>query len=320
MKFLILNILFLLFSPSLFGQQFPVITSVDHNFYHINPGTTGKEMYSVFSMYGRKQWTGFSDSPFTQSLSAHSSISKIKWGIGGAIHNDTRGIIRTTGFQLSTAYHISVGEKAKLGMGITGHFNRYAIDYEKLRLYHPNDILLQARGKSKMVPDFSSGITLHRDDFTIGISALNLLSSKIKFSDEFENNQERHYYFHANWSIDFNDNFGINPCAIISMVDGYPIYMDFRNTFYFKQMIEFAIGYRNQNEMILGAGFIFNDSWHLNYYYDIALSGVNVGIGTSHELMITFDFFYDPLYKGSKRRYKWIRKAPKASFEKSGEK
>lgn len=317
MKKRILYIIFILTFQMGRGQQFPVITSVDHNFYQINPGATGKENFSVFSLYGRKQWVGFQDSPFTQSFSAHSSVSRIKWGFGGGFTNDTRGIVRTTGFQLSTAYHLSIGEKAKLGMGFTGYFNSYSLDFDKIQLYHPNDALLQTRGKSKMVPDLSAGITLHREDYTIGISVLNLLGSKVKFSDNFQNTEARHYYFHANWSIDFNENFGINPCAILSYVEGYPVYMDFRNTFYFKQMIEFAIGYRNQNEMILGAGFILNDSWHLNYYYDIALSGVNPGIGSSHEIMITYDFYYDPIYKGSKRRYKWIRKAPRASFDKN---
>jgi type IX secretion system PorP/SprF family membrane protein len=320
MRIVILYLFLSLGSSTLFAQQFPVITSVDHNIYLINPGATGKEVHSVFSMYGRKQWTGISDSPFTQTLSGHSSISKIKWGIGGAINNDSRGIINTKGFQISTAYHIKMGERAKLGLGFTGNFNWYSLNFDKMRLYHPNDVLLQTRGKSKIVPDLSTGIAFHREDFTIGFSALNLLSSKVKFSEAFENTEAIHYYAHANWSIDFNDNFGINPSVIISKVDGYATYIDFRNTFYFKQMIEFAIGYRNQNEMILGAGFILKDSWHINYYYDIALSGVNPGIGSSHELMITYDFYYNPIYKGSKRRYKWIRRAPKASFDKTVEK
>lgn len=314
MRKIILHSFFLLLILESNAQQFPVITSVDHNFYLINPACTGKENYSVFSLYGRKQWMGFADSPLTQSLSGHSSVSRIKWGFGGAINNDSRGVIRTTGFQFSSAYHISLGERAKLGLGATGNFNWYSLDFDKMRLYHPNDVLLQTRGKSKIVSDVSTGIALHRDDFTIGISIINVLAAKIKFSDDFQNVQSPHYYFHANWSIDFSESFGINPTLILSQVNGYPLYIDFRNTFYFKN-IEFALGYRNQNEMILGAGFLFNDIWHINYYYDIALSGVNPGIGSSHELMISYDFYYDPIYKGSKRRYKWIRKAPKASLE-----
>jgi type IX secretion system PorP/SprF family membrane protein len=297
------------------AQQFPVITSVDHNFYLINPGLTGGEMYSVFSLYGRKQWMGFDESPLTQSLSGHSSLNKNNFGIGGGINNDIRGVIRTTGFQLSTGYHLPLNDNLKLGFGITGNFNWYSLDFDKMRLYHPNDALLLTRGKSKMTPNFSTGIALHNDAFTIGFSVVNLLASKIKFSDDFQNNETPHYYFHTNWNIDFNGNFGINPCLILSSVNGYPLYIDFRNTFYFKSKIEFALGYRNNNEMILGAGYLFNDTWHLNYYYDVALSGVNPGIGSSHEIMITYDFYYNPMYKGSKKRYKWTKRAPKASLD-----
>lgn len=306
---------FLFLFSSVNAQQFPVISSVDHNWYLINPGMTGAENFSVFSLYGRKQWTGIKDTPFTQTLSAHSSLDKNNWGIGGAFNNDTRGVIRTTGFQISTAYHIPIGEKLKLGLGFTGSFHGYSLDFSKMQLYHPNDALLLTRGKSKLVPDLSTGIALHREDFTIGFSAINVLGSKIKFDDNFQNNETMHLYTHANWNIDFNDQFGINPSIIFSMVEGYKSYLDIRNTFFLPYNFEAVVGYRNSNDLIFGAGIKIADTWHINYYYDMALSGVNPGLGMSHEIMLTYDFYYNPIYKGSKRRYKWTRRAPKASLE-----
>ncbi|MFZ5554018.1 MAG: PorP/SprF family type IX secretion system membrane protein [Bacteroidota bacterium] len=305
---LLSNIFALSYILPLSAQQLPLFSSFDQNLYLINPGMTGFGRYTFFSTGAKKQWTGFEGSPFTQQFSVHSSINEKNIGVGGSFLNDTRGILRTTGFSASFGYHLKAGANAKLGMGITGNFYSYSLDQSAMNLYHPDDALLQANMKSGLVPNFAVGMALYREDYVVGISAVNLLSSKINFNETHQNTEATHYYLHAKWRIQNNEYFGFTPSLLASSVNGYTYYADLQTTFHFYNRFDFILGARNNKDIHMGAGMEIIENLRLYYYYDMILSSLRPGNGGSHEIFITYNWYYNPFYKGDKARYKWIRK------------
>jgi len=162
--------------------------------------------------------------------------------------------------------------------------------------------------KSGIVPDFSFGMALHRDDYVVGISAMNLLSSKIKFGDTHQNNEATHFYFHSKWRIQKNETFGVTPSLLASYVKGYPVYGDLQTTLHFYNRFDFILGARTNMDLHTGVGMEIIENLRLYYYYDMVLSGLKYGNGGSHEIFISYNWYYNPFYKADKARYKWISK------------
>lgn len=298
------------------AQQLPVFSSWQHNLYLINPAVTGYDMYMDFSLHGKKQWAGFDNSPFNQTLTIHSSLNESNIGLGGGFFNDNLGTIKHSGFLASVGYHLPVGDEARLGFGVTTRLSFYGLDLSKIDLYHANDPLVNANVRSGLVPDISAGFLLHREDYFVGISAQNILSSKASFNPGFQVTDIAHYNAMAGLRIEANKALGFTPAVYVSYIDGYPIFVDFRVTTHYNNRFDFDLGIKSNKDMVVGFGMEIIDYLKVHYTYDLVLSGIRSGTWGSHEILLSYDFYYNPLYKGNKKRYKWIKKGSKPKFDK----
>lgn len=298
------------------GQQLPVFSQWQNNLYTLNPAVTGYDMYMDISLHGKKQWMGLENSPFNQMLTVHSSINELPIGVGGGFFNDNIGTIKHSGFLASFGYHVKVGEEAKLGFGLSGRMSFYGIDLDKVSVTDNNDPLLTSNMRSGLVPDVSFGLLLHRYDYFIGLSAQNLLSSKAGFDPNYQIADIMHLNFIAGWRIEANKILGFTPAVYVSRIESFPIFADFRFTTHYNNRFDFDLGFRSSGDLIFGVGIEVIDYLKLHYAYDLVTSNLRAGTSGSHEILLSYDFYYNPLYKGNKKRYKWIKKGPKAKLEK----
>ena len=295
-----------LYAAAMNAQQLPVYSGYVHNPYVLNPAVTGYDNYMDFSLHVKKQWVGLENAPFNQILTVHSSINQSNIGFGGGVYNDQLGTIRNQGFLFSGAYHLPVGESARLGMGISGSFNYYRIDQSKLIVQDQQDLLLTVNPNTGLVPDFSFGWLLHRDDYYFGVSFQNVLETSKPIGSLALSNL-RHVNVMGQWFTQVSDAIGLAPAAYISYVQGFPLFADFRIVADYYQIFDFEIGIKSTKDLVFGVGMEVIEDLRINYIYDLVLGGIGGNAG-SHELVLSYNFYYNPAYKRSKPRYKWIRK------------
>jgi len=307
MKYLI-GITLSLLSIQLGAQQLPVFSAWQQNLYTINPAIAGHDVYMDISVHGKKQWAGFENSPFNQMLTTHSSINELPIGVGGGVFNDQLGTIKQSGFMATGAYHFNLNETLKLGFGITGRMTFYGLNTDKLQLAQTNDPLINANIRSGITPDVSFGMLLHHDDFSFGLSAQNMLNTKAEFNSSYRVFNLAHYNATGLWHFYLSNTFILSPAVYVSYIKEYPVFVDFRTSLQYNDRFYFDLGFRSTGDIVIGAGIEILDNLKVHYNYDLVTSILRVGTSGSHEILMSYDFYYNPLYKKSKKRYKWIKK------------
>lgn len=298
-----------------FGQQLPVYSTYVHNPFVLNPAVTGYGMFTDFALQGKRQWTGYDDGPFNQILTVHSSINEKPLGVGGSVFNDRQGILNHSGFSTSTAYHLPVGAEAKLGVGVEGSFSFYSLKMDAIDVEDAGDPLLSSNPRSGIVPDLSVGMLLHRGDYMLGVSAQNILTRRADFTGYGLSNL-MHVNIFGVLHTQLHDKLEMSPSIYVGLLDPFPAFIDGRITFNYQEKFIFETGYKSNQNLVIGAGIELAENLRFIYNYDWVLSSLRSFSDNSHEIALTYDFYYNPMYKGSKRRYKWIRRIPKPSLDK----
>ena len=293
------------------AQQLPVISGFYNNKYMLNPGATGANRFLEADLYYKNQWVGYDGSPATQFLSAHSSLNEMNFGLGMAVLNDSRGVLKNTGFQVSSAYHLPVGPDFKLGVGFTAGFNQFRVDGTNLILAHAtDDLVANSVGKSKLTPNVSLGMFGQSEKFYFGVSAMNLLDSRVEIYQSSTKNS-MHLYAMTGATFELSKEINLKPNLLVTYVQGFPVNADLRVLASYQETIDFGLGYRLSNDLIITAGYEIINGLKVSYGYDLNLGGLKKFQAGSHEIQLSYRWYYDPAYQGSKSRYGWIKKGRK---------
>lgn len=306
---LILTISTFLFFGTTTAQVLPLYSNFSKNLYQLNPGYNGAKKYAYFNAHVRKQWAGVEGSPFTQQFVGHSSLNESNFGVGGHFFNDGMGILKSNGMSLAGAYHLPINKDTKLGIGVQGSFTNFHIRMASAKLHDANDpILLNGDGTSGLKFNLSSGLILHREDYYIGYSFQHFLTNTFQLNTLASNSFVSHHYLMGGMFFPMNYGLGIEPHFMGAYVPSFPLYFDFRNTLSYQDKYFLDLGYRLSNELIIGFGLELFDGFQLSYNYDLALSPIRAGTTGSHELNLSYKFYYNPMYKKEGSKYKWIKR------------
>src|SRR6186713_1601294 len=105
-------------ASSAFAQQDVLLSQYMFNHLLINPAYAGSKDYMMATLLYRNQWVQWDNAPTTQVASLHGPLGMTKLGWGALISHDHEGVTDRTDFYANLAYHLKVGEKMKLGMGL----------------------------------------------------------------------------------------------------------------------------------------------------------------------------------------------------------
>ncbi len=291
-RFLLLNVFFLL---SLFGysQQDSQYTQYMYNTNNVNPAYAGsREVLSIFGMY-RTQWVGLEGAPDTGAFSLHSPVSE-RVGLGLTIINDKIGISDETTISVDFSYTIPVTENYKLAFGLKGTAHLLNVDYSKLLVYNPDDVLLQNNIENRFSPNIGAGFYLYSDKFYAGISVPNMLETK-HYDDNSAtkslSGERMHSYLITGYVFDLKDNIKFKPAALAKVVKGAPLQLDVTGNFLFNERFTLGVAWRWDAAVSGLAGFQIDNNWFIGYGYDAEttkLANYNSG---SHEIFLRYEFF-----------------------------
>jgi len=294
MKKLSFLILTFIFSGSLYSQQLPQLTQFMDNNYVLNPAFAGMDDYYQVRTSIRNQWTGIADAPSTTILSIYGQ-QEDNVGLGGVIFNDQFGPTSRTGGAISYAYHLSLNEKIKLSLALSGGFTQYKIDKNGWNVANPNDPLTQGDVIVETVPDATFGFNFYSNDWYLGLAIPQLLTSNLNLLDdnlanalssEQSGNLSRHIYAMGAYKFKANQKWNVEPSFLVKSVSPTPAQLDFALRAIFDKKIWFGGNYRSTGDIGALFGYSINDRYIIGYSYDILNSELADYSSGSHEFMI----------------------------------
>jgi type IX secretion system PorP/SprF family membrane protein len=302
------TILFCIFWGSIFAQQLPVHSGNTNNPFLYNPAIAGSKPYIDFRLQHKNQWLGMDGAPSTQVFSAHSSVDKKKYGLGGVVYNDKAGVLGNTGISLSYSYHIKLTEKLNLSIGLSGSIAQHRINRNKVILAHDTDNLIDIESTAnKVAPNAAGGLHLYDDgNFYVGISAVNLIPTKINYQNDAVIPQVGHYYIMAAKTFYVGESISLQPTGLINYIGNNPLMVDLRLKVDYNELFQIEAGYRIKDGLIAGFGIYPHPDFGVSYNYNLSMTSMRTGNYGSHEIMLNYIFYYKPAYKMVRRRYKWI--------------
>ncbi len=320
---IILAGMFFLGNRDLSAQQLPQYSQYMMNKFLINPAVAGSEGYTAFNLTAREQWIGMENSPRTYALSAQSRILKNsfvsrgasirkkrsaasrsgKVGLGGYIFTDQSGLVSRTGAKFTYAYHISF-QRGQLSFGLSGSFYQFRVDREAIRLYDPDDDLVNNYNNRMFIPDADIGVYYSDPRFYAGFSASQLFSASLKFGQASYENFKllRHYYLIGGYNIDINDYLILEPSVLLKTSEIWKFQLDLTGQLYIYENYWAGLSYRTGATAgaIIIMGGVKVDKFYFGYSFDYTLSSIMRHSFGSHEFTLAVKL------GDSARRYKWL--------------
>jgi type IX secretion system PorP/SprF family membrane protein len=274
------------------AQQDPQYTQYMYNMNVVNPAYAGsKESISITALY-RKQWSGLDGAPETFTFSAHSPFGD-KVGLGLSAIKDELGPISETNVFVDFSYTLQLSESFKLALGVKAGATFHDVGLIDLELQDPSDPFF-SQDISNTYPNVGAGAFLYTDNFYLGLSVPNLLNSVhldengIKFGSE-----TNHYFATAGYVFQVSENVKLKPSVMVKSAFDAPISYDGNLNALFFEKFEIGASYRLEDSFSGLVGFQATPNIRIGYAYDHVVSDLDAVASASHEVILTFDLFFN---------------------------
>jgi type IX secretion system PorP/SprF family membrane protein len=303
-KLIILSILILATKHAV-AQEFVVYNQYITNPFLYNPAWAGSTNYDELRCSYREQWTGIADAPSTQTVSFQKKLNKV--GLGGYLYHDKNGRTGYQGFEIAYSYHIefskyeSVKKQNMLAFGLSLGMHHYQVDLSSL-LDDNNDPALASANNSAYVPAMNFGMVYRNGNYSLGLSATQLLSKSVKFGDfDAESVKPSTYYLYNSYDLKINSLFRLSPSLLLKYNGNNEKQFDFSlKTTYkgpfntelwlsgtYRRVMDSSSG--SSNAAIPSCGVLFN-KLYFGYMYELGLSEISNFNNGTHEITIGYNF------------------------------
>lgn len=278
------------------AQQDAQYTQYMYNTLSVNPAYAGsREVLSAVLLH-RSQWVGVDGAPTTQTLSAHTPITKNLMGVGLNISHDAIGPSRETYIDASYSYGIQLGRESQLNFGLKAGAHLLDVDYSKLNIYDTTDPNFQANVDNKFSPQFGLGALLFSEKYYVGLSVPNILETKhFEQSNNSNSNsiaKERiSYYLMGGYVFDLSSDVKLKPTLLTKMTTGAPLQIDVSANFLLYEKLTLGAAYRWDAAVSGLVAFQFTDSWMLGFAYDTDTTTYTKYNDGSFEVFLRFELF-----------------------------
>ncbi len=291
-KGLALGILFLGVVFPADAQQDPQYTQYMYNTINVNPAYAGSRgVMSVFGMY-RTQWVGLDGAPKTANISVHTPLGDSRLGLGVSFINDHIGAMDENNISADLSYTIDLDKKFKLSFGIKATANLLNVDYSKLDIYDPNDVMFQENISSQFSPNIGAGLYLHSDKTYVGLSVPNFLET-----DRYDDNdvttmkQKMNFFLIGGHVFDLSPSLKLKPAFLVKGVQGAPLQVDVSANFMIQEKFVVGAAYRWDAAFSGLLGFQVTDGLFIGYAYDAETTKLAHYNSGSHEIFLRFELF-----------------------------
>ena len=315
------------------AQQDEQWSHYSFNQQYYNPGYTGVESLTRFTLLHRSQWLGYTativedrkgGAPVQQNLSITQPLRlfgtrKVNSGVGLTLNNDRLGPYQKMDAKLDFSYHIKPNFGGTFGIGGRIGFESMSIDGSLLRENQSGDPVVNAfgNGKSRQAkPTYGAGIYYNSDAFYVSVAIHDVTKSSFDFNtagDSVNFTLDRSIWIGGGYNIDLNRlvvtpsvhykadfNHGSYNVGVLANLDSYKYWAGI-NT---RQSLAARSGASNKSlsfddlNFLIGIGLLKDNALRIGYGFDLVTNGRSAKSGTSHEIMISYAI---PLLSEKKR-------------------
>ena len=309
------------------AQAKPAYTQYVLNNYILNPALAGIENYTDIKTSFRNQWTGINGAPITSYISLQAPLGKSDYrtsatsfavpgenprgkqfwqdytapephhGIGFYALNDKAGYINRWTVAASYAYHRPLGVKTTLAAGFSAGASGINLDATKATFSDPNNdpAIGVANGELKKIkPEIGAGLWLYSARYFAGISVLNIVPGKAKFTsnDRYGTYYTPNYFATAGYRFSVGEDFTLIPSVMLQYWQPQLLGAHINTKLQYRDKAWVGGSYR-YSDFIAGysalAGFNLSNTLNVSYSYEVATtSRLRTYTGNTHELMIGF--------------------------------
>lgn len=275
------------------AQQDPQFTQYMYNMSVINPAyATANEGILNLGGHYRTQWVGLEGAPKTGSFFVHTPINdKIEMGI--SFTNDEIGdVVSENNIFVDFAYVLPVGIESKISFGLKAGVTLFDANFDGFVLQSPIVDVAFNENINKAFPNLGIGAFFFTDNYYLGLSAPNMLSTKHL---ETENGvratgvQNVHYFFTGGYVFDIDQNIKFKPAFMARAVSGAPLALDVTANVLINEKLEAGLGYRLGDAISGLVNFRISPELRIGYAYDFTTSNLGDFNSGSHEIFILFD-------------------------------
>ena len=287
---LLVGILTVCASSSVFAQQQIMYTQYMFNQMAINPAYTGShESISVTGIY-RNQWSGLEGAPTSQTFSIHSPTRSDKVALGFVYSHDKITVVSSHSVYGTYAYRIPFANDAKLSLGIQAGGSNYNNDLSRLTTPDMDPSLVDTR--QPFAFNFGAGAYYYTDRFYAGLSMPNMVNNLLD-NEETSSRQKRHFFGTIGYLIDLNRDLKLRPNMLIKGVEGAPLEFDLNANLLIKEVLWVGLSWRSMDSFDALLELQLLEQFRLGYAYDFATTtDLNQVQSGSHELMLNYRFRY----------------------------
>lgn len=295
MRKIICSISLIFFALGIQAQLEPLTNQYLLNTLSINPAYAGsREALSVVALH-RNQWTGFEGSPKTVSLAIHAPMRNEKIGLGLLAVNDQRGISTSNIMTGNFAYRIETGEGV-ISLGLGGGFTFMKNNWHDLIAVDPDDDLLIGNSRGYLLPDFSLGTYFNSDQFFFGFSIPMFIAhnfdpstNTFRLDNKYE---EYNFFFNGGYLFRPSSTVKVLPSILVRFNRASSPQTDLNLHLILFDRFQTGLSYRSNKSIIGLLMYHVNNQLALAYSYDLGFGKIGGYMGSSHEVMIRYDFRY----------------------------
>lgn len=306
------------------AQQLPHYTQYVLNSFIINPAVAGIENYTDVKLSHRHQWVGIDGAPVTTYLTIHGPLKKSDYervtptgfhysnenprgsaywqdyekadphaGIGLTILNDRTGPLNRFSALGTYSYHLGIGPKTSLAMGVSAGIKSITLNSGKLHFDVPVDPAVAGSGYlNKLSPDMNLGLWLYSSDYFVGLSFQNIFPTKLKYAEDTVKlaggKLVPHTFLTAGYKMFLSDDISFLPSGLFKYVSGAPMSFDLNTKFQYRDLVWLGASFRYQDSWAGMLGINISNSVNISYSHDITVSKLNTVSKGSHEILVGF--------------------------------
>lgn len=275
------------------AQQDPMFTQYFFNPLSINSGYAGTRDAMNVTLLAREQWVGITGRPRTQALTIHSPLPNESLAAGLSFRRDEAGPATNTAIFADFAYRMKVTENSKLAFGLKAGVSLFSADLANLTGTSDEDISFSQNLKNKPLPNFGFSVYWWSDRHFVGLSTPKLIENEIDGGEDLMQGKEvRHFFLTAGTVIDLNSTLKLKPTTLVRYVNGAPVSFDVTTNLLIDERLWIGAMYRLKESAAVLCSFSITDQLRAGYSYDFPLNGLSGYSTGSHEIMLSYDFFF----------------------------
>lgn len=281
-------LLLLLGAHSTMAQEPRVFSQFFMNPFIYNPSYAGVEGHSVVFLMHRQQWTGIQGAPSISHISFHTPLPN-GIGLGGALFNESMGLISNVGFKGAASYLINMDRTHYLRFGMSLGLGTTSINFGQLD--DPTDPAFTSLVSDKMYAIGEFGATYHTGHFNFGFALPSLFSydiaSEIDFSPVRVTPLDR-ALLKVNYRGHITDDFAFEPHIIYRYSKNTADQLEAAAIIHIKHLVWTGASYRQNAGFIGLIGTKIKEAFGVGYAYELGKPSIANLTGSTHEIHIGY--------------------------------